>query len=166
MLLVLSAAAQVVPTGPFAGEFSEGFEAFPFTTAALPCLAGAFGGQGDVCAPDANVGGMQVRDELFLGACLLSPQGGTKLAGSNDGAVEITFDTPLRKFGGRFSTHAATGANVVIELYGPDGTELASFSEPVGQCTWGWRGYEVAGGPGIARVRVRHTLIHLLLIFP
>jgi len=156
MLLILSAAlAQVVSVGPFTGELSEGFESFPYTTSPLLCVEDVLGGNGAVCAPDATVGGIQVRDSLFLG-CLLNPSAGSRLASSNDGAAEIRFDVPVVRFGGQFATHAGNG-DLILEAYDANDALIGSLTEPFGgTCSWAWRGIESTGLP-IARVRVLHS---------
>src|SRR5690606_14458865 len=107
-----------------------------------------------LCAPDADVGGIQVRDQLFLG-CLLEARTGERLAGSNDGPSEITFDRALSKFGGYFGTHAPAGS-LTIELFAFDGTLLITDTRSLTSCAWGWRGYASAETP-IWRVRITHT---------
>ncbi|MEZ4317750.1 MAG: putative metal-binding motif-containing protein [Myxococcota bacterium] len=151
---IASALAQVVPTGPFTGEITEGFETYPLTSAPLACLSNALGGAADVCATEASVGGMQVRDELFLG-CLLSARTGTKMAGSNDGASEVVFDTPVDRFGAYMATHADDG-DVTLEAYDVLGGLIGTVTEPLGgSCNWAWHGLQST--VPVASVRIRHS---------
>ncbi len=157
MLLLLAALAhaQVTPIAPFTGERSEGFEGYDQTGAAIPCLDDVFDGAASLCAPDANVGGVQVRDQLFLG-CLLTARSGERLAGSNDGPSELTFDRAIARFGGYFGTHAPAG-DLTVELYGFDGALLHRDTLALpGGCSWTWRGYEATDTP-IWRARFVHS---------
>ncbi|MCB9674881.1 MAG: hypothetical protein H6737_07175 [Alphaproteobacteria bacterium] len=152
LLLLASALAQVVSTGPFTGDMAAGFEGMPLSGTPPQCVDTALG---DLCAYDATVGGIQVRDELFLG-CLLSARTGTRMAGSNDGGAHIVFATPVTRFGGYMATHANDG-DVTIEVYGTGDQLLGAITEALGgSCNWAWHGVS-ASGALISRVRILHS---------
>ena len=151
------ALAQVSPIAPFTGEFAEGFENF-YTTEAVDCFQPTFGGHASVCAPNAALGGMNARYEIFgSGQCLFAARTGDRLGVSNDSWVEIDFDVPIREFGGYFGTHGDTGT-VTFIFFDDQGAEIGRDSQPMSTaCVWTWHGYELPQDQPAWTVRIRHS---------
>ncbi|TNE84090.1 MAG: hypothetical protein EP330_30710 [Deltaproteobacteria bacterium] len=162
LLVAPTAYAQdIVSIEAFSGEFREGFETQGATTAAVDCISPTFDGHATVCAPNAAVGGMHIRRDWFL-TCLQDAYVGNYQAASNDSWVEIRFDVPLARFGGRFGTHANDG-DVTLTFLDRDDNVLGTVTEPFvdadgsgDNCDWQWVGGETIGAP-IWTVRIRHS---------
>src|SRR5262245_33561048 len=95
-IIVSAAAAQVSPTGPFTGPYTEGFE----TTTALPnllypCLPDRlFNNTADLCDPTTSSIAATTFFSLF---CSVTARTGKRFALGIQGPVEISFDAPVSK---------------------------------------------------------------------
>ena len=158
-VLRTAAYAQVAPIGPFTGEISESFDDLAVTQGAVDCLDGRFGGVADACAVGAAIGGIQVREDAFLGTCLVEARSTPVFAGTNDGSLRLDFAPPVTRFGGWFATHAATAGSVDIAFLDAAGDPIGSVAGPLDpDCGWTWFGADSDGGALIASVTVAHSL--------
>lgn len=150
-LLAGAASAQIVPTGPFTGQQSDGLEtqtAGQFTT----CIQGRmFNNTADLCDPTFNSIHITSGWGFF---CTIFPHSGGKFTASAGGPAEFTFDQPATRFGGYFGTNAGT-ADATAEFYDVGGNLLTSLNVTApADCTWTWNGWQVTGGPGIKRIKI------------
>src|SRR5688572_18342744 len=150
-LLAGAASAQIVATGQFSGQQSEGFETQPsqqFTT----CIPNrVLNSTADLCDPQGNAIHITPSWGFF---CTIFPHSGNKLCASAGGPAEWIFDQPASRFGGFWGTNSGT-AGAVAEFY--DSSNLLITSLPItapADCSWTWNGWQVTGGPAIKRVKV------------
>jgi hypothetical protein len=141
-VLTAAAAAQVSPVGPFAGPTTESFE----TQSALPdtpyqCLPdGIFAGAATLCDPAFSSIVLPNFWSLF---CIASPRTGTRYAVSIGGPVEITFSSPVHRFGGYFATvGGADGAEV--SFLDANGVVVGTAEMTTDQCDYTWSGWQSA----------------------
>lgn len=150
-LLVSSAAAQVVPEPIFLGNEQETFPG-PAPSGVQGCLLPrVFNNRADLCTP-SSPGLLVASGWSFI--CSIGAYSPPLMCGSATGAVEITFDQPVARFGGRFATHSPT-PDATFEFYDANGVLLLSTLASIpADCTWRWLGWRVAGGAPIKRVVV------------
>ena len=153
-LLASTASAQVTPIGPFTGTDQEPFQTQSGT--AVPCVPGRiFNNQADLCTPAGN-GVYLTSGWSFI--CSLSPHGGNKMCGTggatSGGGIDITFDTPLSRFGGYFGMNHSGNPDITVTFYlggsivsGPTVIPLAI------DCQWHWLGWQM-GGAGVDRIHL------------
>ncbi len=154
-LSVLSATAfsQIVPTGQFTGQQSDGFETqnspgFPL------CIVGrVFNSTADLCDNSGASQNMHITSGWGF-FCSIGPHGGGRFAGSAGGPAEYAFDQTATRFGGFFGTNSGV-ADARAEFYDAAG-QLISTATVVcpADCTWTWNGWQVLGGPAIKRVKI------------
>ncbi len=153
-VLAGTASAQIVPTGPFVGQQSDGFEtqlAHQFTT----CIVGrVFNNTADLCDPTSPPSqGMHITTGWGF-FCTIFPNSGSKLCASAGGPAIYTFDQPATRFGGMFGTNSGT-ADATMEFRDVGGNLITSLTASVpATCTWGWQGWQVIGGPAIKSVKI------------
>ena len=149
-LLSSTANAQLTPVQPFQGEIQESFDALGDPTNVECIQGGIFGGQATMCTP--GVSKMRVTP-LWNNQCVMSGVNGLgSFAGSTSGAIEITFVTPVARFGAYFGTHA-TVKNSDIHFYDESGNLIASEFLPYeNDCNWNWFGWETVGTLKIGKV--------------
>src|SRR5690349_7821998 len=148
-----AASAQIVPTGPFTGAFSESFET-PQGQPFPPCLVGrALGNTADLCDSTAPIGATHCTGSWGF-QCTMFAQAGSIFCATTNGAADWTFDTPPTKFGGMFGTNCGI-ANATVEFYDTSfalvDTQTAVFPA---DCNWYWVGWQLSGAPAIKRIRI------------
>ena len=139
------ASAQLSPTGPFTGPFTEQFNMnnSGFTT----CITErVFNGRADLCTVNASnvpVTGCNITSGWSFN-CSMSPHSPSRFFGSANGAALYTFDTPVGGFGGYMGSNGnsniASGATVTFydEAENVIGTEDIRFPT----CgAWEWYGW-------------------------
>src|SRR5262245_44826461 len=134
-LLAGSAFGQITQTPPFTGPYTESFET-QVTPAPFPlCVADrVFNNTADMCAPNGSA--HITSGWSFM--CVIFPHSGSRFAGSTGGAMEVTFDTPVNKFGAYMGTNSGTD--------GGTATFFDASNAPIGTpqtietagCTWTW----------------------------
>ena len=150
-LLSSAASAQIVVTGPFTGQQSDSFEtqtAGQFTT----CILGrVFNNTADLCDPSGNA--IHITSGWSF-MCTIFPNSGGRFTASAGGPAEYTFDQPATRIGGFFGTNSGT-ADATAEFF-DIGNNLIGTQNVTAQtnCGWTWNGWQVAGGPGIKRVKI------------
>ena len=144
------ASAQIIPTGPFIGQQSEGFEgkAYGFST----CVPGrVFNNTAELCDP---IGGRLLISGWWSAVCQISPFVGVEFAGSAGGPAEYVFDQPASRFGGFFGSNVGF-PNATVEFYDTANVLITSLTASFpANCGWTWCGWQVVGGPEIRRVKV------------
>ena len=149
--------AGITLIGTFTGTRSESFEnANPTVNA--DCLTNrAFNDFADICTP--NHPGCLVTSAWTTAACTQQPFSGSwffgnAVQGSLDNYTEITFDHPIRRFGGRFSKNT-TFAGGDISFFSADGTLLATMAMTLpGGCVWTWNGWDFSDGPAVQSIEL------------
>jgi len=150
--------AGITLIGAFMGTRSESFEnAIPTVNA--DCLTNrAFNDFADICTP--NHQGCLVTVAWTTAACTQQPYSGgwffgNAVQGSTDNYTEITFDAPIRRFGGRFSKNT-TFSGGEASFFSADGTLLATLSMNLpGGCVWTWNGWDFGDGPAVQTIQLR-----------
>ncbi|MFG0283562.1 MAG: GC-type dockerin domain-anchored protein [Phycisphaerales bacterium JB039] len=134
MLVVGAASGQITGITEFPGELAENFED---KMRAGDCIAPRiFEGTADLCS-----GAPLISKGWGTTACRFVAHEGTVFVGSATGALEYSFDRPVRRFGGYFGQLFA--GDDTVEFYDAGGALLGSA--PLGlstQCTWHWRGWQ------------------------
>jgi hypothetical protein len=151
VVLSALASAQIVPTGPFTGQQSDGFEtqtAGQFTT----CIVGrVFNNTADLCDPMFNSIHITSGWGFF---CSIGPHSGSKLTASAGGPAEYVFDVPATRIGGYFGTNSGT-ADANVEFYDVSNNLITTLVASVpATCAWGWQGWQVNSGPAIKRMKI------------
>jgi hypothetical protein len=144
--LVLLAAgqlsAQVTPTPPFTGPYTESFETQtspPF----IQCIAGrVFDGRADLCT-EPGAGTLITSGWGFN--CSIGPHSGGHFYGSANGATRVTFDNAVAKFGGYFGSNgdANVSGGAAVTFFdaanNPIGNDTITFT---GCGQWQWAGWQ------------------------
>ncbi|MEO6709920.1 MAG: hypothetical protein ABI054_09775, partial [Planctomycetota bacterium] len=139
-IAVLSAAAsaQIVTTGPFTGQQSDGFETQTAGVFSTCILGRVFNNTADLCDPMGNSAHITGGWGFF---CSIGPHGGTRLFGSAGGPAEYTFDSPATKFGGFFGTNSGT-ADATVEFYDISNNLISTATATIpANCSWTWNGW-------------------------
>jgi hypothetical protein len=140
--------AQITAIGPFQGAAQEGFESLSSPTFETCVPQRVFNSRGDLCS---LLGGIVVTTSWSF-FCKVDPIEGEFLAGSTGSSAVLTFDEPVRRFGGYFAKNVGT-PDATAEIYGVDGVLLATSVMTIpDDCTWAWSGWDSFGGPPIGRV--------------
>lgn len=155
LILPATAAAQVVPIGPFVGAMSEDFEAQPYAFD-VPCVpGGVLGGAATICAP-AGKGVNVIGGSVFPG-CSIAANGarmcllGSAVAGTG---VDITFATPPGRFGGLFMVNHDGPAGVKVTFFAGAATVLGPVAVPLPtNCAWHWLGWDLRRS-GVDRIHL------------
>jgi len=147
-LTVGAAAAQVSGIPPFVGGHFEGFEP-PIAGNNVQCTSvPGFQTTATICTPYSL--GIDLVASHALAATQLLPRTGTRflrsLEGFASGAVEIDFETPVRRFGGWFAVGDPVQQVLWIAFYDAGGTLLGLESlDAVATGEWRWNGWEFPG---------------------
>lgn len=137
--------------GPFIGTDSDSFEtqtAFSLD----PCIIErVFSNQADLCTP---MGSFATIDSSMVFACTLLPNSGGFLYGSEMGLSELTFDTPVSRFGAYFASNSGDGG--VRALFYDCLNNFIGFGDLLfpGDCNWYWAGWEAPVGTPFGRVEL------------
>ena len=140
------------PIGPFVGTDSDGFETqTAFSTD--PCvIERVFSDQADLCTP---AGSFATFDTALTDICTVGPDTGAVFYSTQEGLTEITFDTPVSRFGAMFATN---GGDPGIRglFYDCDGAFIGFISEPLpsADCNWYWRGWAAPVGQEFGRIEL------------
>jgi hypothetical protein len=152
-ILASAASAQIVPTGPFTGQQSEGFETQPAGTFSNCIINRVFNNTADMCDSTAPIGATLITSGWSY-ICQMAPNTGTYFASTTNGDADWTFDTPATRFGGMFGTNCGI-PNATVEFYDSSFTLISSQAAVFpANCSWTWLGWKVTGGPAIKRVRL------------
>lgn len=148
--LCAASSAQITSIPQFTGTDQEGFEVGP-QVLFLPCIPQrAFNNKADVCTP-GHSGCHTTTGWGYI--CSIYPHGGNWLYASADYLTEITFDTPVSRFGGFFGTNCGI-PNATFEFYDNGGGLISSTPATLpADCSWYWLGWS-AGATPIKSVRV------------
>jgi len=150
VLVAAPAAAQVVTEPAFTGNEQEPF-ANPSPGVNTCVLGRTFNNRADICTP-SSPGVLLSSGWSFT--CVIGPYSPPLFYGSATGDTEITFDQPVTRFGGQFATHSPA-PHARFDFYDAAGALLHSTVAAIpNNCTWGWHGWRVAGGPPIKRIVV------------
>jgi hypothetical protein len=149
MGLAWGASAQVMTTGPFTGDFDEGWEDFPFPEFVPQYVV--FDGNAVVNAIGPGQGLHVTFSWGFF--CTVFPFEGAKFMGGAGVNAEWVFNEPVKRFGGYFSTNADI-PGAVANVYDEANNLMGTFSIGSPLCTWQWDGWEATGNTGIKRVEV------------
>lgn len=145
------AAEAQTPTGPFIGTDSDGFETqTPFSLD--PCIIErVFSNKADLCTPAGA--GAHINTSLTF-VCTVLPNSGSFLYGSERGASEIIFDTPVSRFGAYFASNSGQ-PDARAEFYDCVGSFIgtAPIISPA-SCTWTWNGWDAPLGLGFGRILI------------
>jgi hypothetical protein len=133
-----AAFAQITPVGPFTGPHTEGFETQPAALGTLyRCLPGRiFNMTADICDPTTESLIIPGFWSLF---CQATPHQGMRYAVGLAEALEVTFDAPVRGFGGYFATVGGQDGAVVTFFNGQ--TTVGTVNLTTNQCTYVWNGW-------------------------
>jgi hypothetical protein len=147
-LLASPSVAQVQAIGPFSGELQEGFET-QSTQQTGACVAERiFSDQADLCGWLGST--ITISTGLPGGP---QPRSGQQMFHTS-ALVEITFDRPVRRFGGWFTSQWIGGAGTA-SLFDAGGNLIGAvpfrLTPCAPACTWVWNGWEVHGA-GVARI--------------
>jgi hypothetical protein len=138
---------QISTVGPFAGVQTEGFETVQ-PNVLYECIPGGiFGGAAELCEPEHDSVVVPIGWALF---CVSMPRTGQRYVVAIEAPIEITFDAPVRRFGGYFATVGGDDGGTV-EFSGPGGP-IGSATLMTNQCTYVWNGWESA--TPFTRVRI------------
>jgi hypothetical protein len=134
------AQGQIISVGPFTGPHTEGFETQTlFRDTLYECLPGRiFAGTADLCDPVDEAVIVPTFMSLF---CQATPRNGTRYALGLISPLQITFDSPVTRFGGYFATVGGTDGGTV-EFQNAAGTPLGSAPLTTNQCNWTWNGWQ------------------------
>ena len=129
--------AQISTVGPFTGPYTESFETQ--TANFVPCVPGRiFASTADLCTPS---GSSTLITQFWSMFCVVSPHSGTFMAGSNYGPCQITFDSPVRRFGGYFAT-ITNSPGGTVDFFDAQGGNVGSTTLSTNACDWMWNGWE------------------------
>lgn len=144
-------AAQMMPIAPFTGTQSEGFETQNYSGASMCITDRVFSNTADFCTPG---GDHVLLSSAWSFSCLLQEHSGSRFVGSAGGPVEITFDTPITRFGGYFATNSGT-PDATANFYDDQdvliSSEVISYS---GDCLWNWNGWQVPSSTTVGRIEI------------
>lgn len=132
-------AALIVPTGPFTGDYSEGFETQP--TYQFLSHYDVFGGAGDIWQVDAGQGLHVTSSWGYFHSA--NPYSGSYLMGPTSGVeVRWEFDVPAGEFGGWFTTiYESSGATAYFYDLGSNLVGTEAVQAPAGNSAWAWDGW-------------------------
>lgn len=148
-LATLCADAQVAPVAPYHGQFSEGFETQPAQSSVSCVVDRIFEDQADLCATAAV---SLVATGTGPGPTVPSPHGGQRMFLSKFGAT-LTFDQPIRRFGGYFGGQYGT-AHFLDNEGGLVAAAMIDTDCGTGGCSWAWNGWEISSGTTVQRIEL------------
>jgi hypothetical protein len=145
-----AATAQISTTGPFTGPYTEGFETQP-QSLFTPCVNNRiFNSTADMCTPGAS-GCHTTTGWSFM--CTIFSHSGTWFYGSAGGFTEITFDSPVGKFGAYMGTNCGTDGGTAT-FFDANGVQIGSVQNiTTAGCTWTWNGWQ--SSTPIKKVQIR-----------
>ena len=139
--------AQLNPVGPFVGQLSEGFETQPAQSNESCVVGRILEGQADVCGPASVSLVSSLRGPLPVA---WNPHGGAWMLFSGLG-VSITFDRPVRRFGGYFGGLGVSATFVDNSGSVVDTVQLVGDCNEFG-CSWVWGGWEIDSDTPVQRI--------------
>ncbi len=144
--------AQLTPIGPFAGDQSEGFETQTSPITNFTCIQErVFNNTADLCTPGQTTGNIT---SGWGFQCSLQEKSGARFYGSAGGPARFTFDNPVSRFGGWFSSNSGTDGGTA-NFFDDLGNQIAS--EPMGffgDCTWTWLGWSLPEGTTAREIEI------------
>ncbi len=163
--LAACANAQLTSIGPFTGNAQEGFEAVPGYTCPpcfYACFESTFGGAASMCDNNPGGTGMHATGGWSF-QCQIGPHGGGWLFGSAGGAVNITFEGTVTKFGGYMGDNGLQGSGTATFFDAAGGQIGKAQALTLNGCTWEWNGWEST--VPVKQIRIAGALYggHILL---
>jgi hypothetical protein len=140
VLLAMSpvSAANVVPIGPFTGDYSDPLN-YPFT--AIVASFDIFGGAASLNSHDYETTYIHLIISSTFGGVQVTPYTGSRILGFTQGPGIFDFDEPARRFGAYWNNNSGA-ANALVEFFDVNGNliDTQTATAPVG--AWTWNGWE------------------------
>ncbi|HTF90142.1 MAG TPA: hypothetical protein VK843_17135, partial [Planctomycetota bacterium] len=136
--------------GPFTGPEQEDFETS--AAAGSTCMPSrVFNNKADLCTPGGS--GCQTTS-FWPFFCTVVPHAGNFFFGSVDAAAEYTFDTPVQRFGGYFSTNSGL-PDATVSFYDVSGNLIGTQTAAIPiDCNWYWQGWDAGSGPAFKTINI------------
>lgn len=150
VLVCRLAQAQLTPIAPFAGAHSEDFEAQSGQLNVVCIQERVFADRADLCCAFGN--GCSIVD-VASSAAMSTPKSGAQMFHA-DVVVTLTFDRPVRRFGGWFASDwVDAGTASFVDTSGQTFAYQPFQMTPcTAGCAWTWNGWDVGSGPPITAI--------------
>ncbi len=136
LLLVAGASAQVTPSGPFTGQFQEGFDVVGPVAQGFAANP-VFQGNAEYYTAHA----LQAASWGY--GCTMTPRTGSRFMGDIGGSMAIEFNAAPAKFGGYFGSNQPGGPAVVDVRFLDAANNLVTTDSITihNSCDWQWFGW-------------------------
>jgi hypothetical protein len=151
-ILFFAAAAQAQKSsGPFTGSHSESFETQDSQGFHTCVPDRVFDGLGELCTP-GHTGALITTGWTYV--CTVDEHSGERFFGSAYGHAELTFASPVWRFGGYFATNSGI-PGATVRFFDANDLLLGSavISVPA-DCGWHWNGWQADSGVGFSRIEI------------
>ena len=137
-LVAASAKADIIPIGPFAGDYADDFGSYPFSAHATLDI---FGGFATITRTNPS-GSIKIEFSSQLGDDLVMHRSPDRMMGQLSELVWV-FDEPVSHFGGWWENNSRFD-HAVVDFYDVNDNLLASLNANVPQDAqaWTWNGWQ------------------------
>lgn len=132
------AIGNVVPIGPFTGDYSEPLNQ-PFTL--IAASIDIFDGAASLNSHDYETTLIHLIISSTFGGVQVTPHTGSRILGFTQGPGIFDFEEPARRFGAYWNNNSGT-ANAIVEFFDVGGNLVDTQQAVVPLGVWTWNGWE------------------------